>query len=149
MRPVVFVGPSLKSSQLTELLQKALVSFMKEQFAGRLVTIKPEYSMATVTQEEGIVIAGLILLWRTILLHIHSHIHIIHTHIHSRTHTRTHTHTHTSYTHIHSRTHTSCTHTHTHHTHTHTHREGGGVSGVSSWYLSQSRVPRLGCQLPF
>lgn len=52
MRPVVFVGPSLKSSQLTELLQKALVSFMKEQFAGRLVTIKPEYSMATVTQEE-------------------------------------------------------------------------------------------------
>ena len=53
MRPIVFMGPSLRSSQLTELLQKALVGFMREQFVGRLVTIKPECSMETMTQEEG------------------------------------------------------------------------------------------------
>ena len=31
--------------KLTELLQKPLVSFIKEQFAGRLVVIKPDFSM--------------------------------------------------------------------------------------------------------
>ena len=33
-------------TQLTELLQKALVSYMKEQFSGRLHTLKPQCSVA-------------------------------------------------------------------------------------------------------
>ena len=31
--------------QLTDLLQKPLVSFIKERFAGRLVTLKPDFSV--------------------------------------------------------------------------------------------------------
>jgi hypothetical protein len=46
MRPIVFLGPSRKDSELTELLQKALVSYMKEQFSGRLHTLKPQCSVA-------------------------------------------------------------------------------------------------------
>ena len=76
MRPIVFLGPSsndsevsespllsasplqspvpLPSPQLTELLQKALVSFMKEQFSGRLHEHTPQWSIAKwLTDKQG------------------------------------------------------------------------------------------------
>ncbi|CAI8014490.1 Voltage-dependent L-type calcium channel subunit beta-1 [Geodia barretti] len=46
MRPIVFLGPSSRDAELTELLQKALVAFMKEQFPGRLHTHKPRWSVS-------------------------------------------------------------------------------------------------------
>lgn len=39
--------------QLTELLQKVLINFMKEQFADRLVTIKPNFSVLNMSGKEG------------------------------------------------------------------------------------------------
>ena len=41
--------------QLTELLQKVLINFMKEQFADRLVTIKPNFSVLNMSGKEGTV----------------------------------------------------------------------------------------------
>lgn len=42
--------------QLTELLQKALVSYMKEQFSGRLHIHKPQWSVASeLTDKQGLI----------------------------------------------------------------------------------------------
>lgn len=53
MRPIVVVGPSSKESQLSELLQKPLISFMREQFSGRLATVKPAFSVQNLTRENA------------------------------------------------------------------------------------------------
>jgi len=45
----------MQQAQLTELLQKVLINFMKEQFADRLVTIKPNFSVLNMSGKEGTV----------------------------------------------------------------------------------------------
>lgn len=43
-------------SQLTDLLQKALVSYLKQQFADRLVIVRSETSITSLTHKKGVFI---------------------------------------------------------------------------------------------
>lgn len=53
MRPIVFMGPSNKTSQLTELLQKGLINFVKERFAGRLIIVRPLMSIYSMNGKQS------------------------------------------------------------------------------------------------
>ncbi|XP_064387881.1 voltage-dependent L-type calcium channel subunit beta-3-like isoform X2 [Halichondria panicea] len=52
MRPLVLLGPTSKESELTRLLHKPLLSYIREKFSGRLLTIKPDQSVRSMTAKE-------------------------------------------------------------------------------------------------
>eukprot|EP00731_Ephydatia_muelleri_P020267 Em0012g1092a len=53
MRPIVFMGPSNKKSELTKLLQSGLINFMKERFAGRLNIVQPLMSIYSMSSKQS------------------------------------------------------------------------------------------------